>query len=184
MDRSQKPCDVESARELRQSGTPGHQDQPAVPYFEKFGPRHQGGPGRMRRLDQNLVLGGLGNHHEGAVSQRRDSGQGSLGKPCPVGTASPGLEPEILGAPEHFRCANLFRSKAVADLFAVSRNALEVQQRHEGFEARIRWSCGIDFSAHCASPGNFAFTRAAVPAMAAGSTADRQSASHLGHCPP
>ena len=76
------------------------------------------------------------------------------------------------------------RSKAVADLFAVSRNALEVQQRHEGFEARIGWSGGIDFSAHCASPGNFAFTRAVASAMAAGSTADRQSASHLGHRPP
>ena len=125
---------------LRQAGAPGHQDQPAVPDREELGPRHQGGPGRLRRLDQDLVLGGLGEHHEAAVAQRRDGGQGRVGKPRPVGPAGARLEPEILGAPEHLRCADLVRSQPMPDLSAIGRDALEMQQRHEGFEPRIGWS--------------------------------------------
>ena len=137
VDRSQKPGDVEPAGDVRQSGPAGHQDQSAVPDREKLGPRHQGGPGRLRRLDQDLVLGGLGDHHEPAVTQGRDGRQGRLGKPRPVGPVGSCLEPEILGAPEHLRCANFCCSQPVPDLSAISRNALEMQQRHEGFEPRI-----------------------------------------------
>ena len=44
------------------------QDEFAIPNGEKLGLRHQGGPGCQRRLDQDLVLGSLGNHHEAAVA--------------------------------------------------------------------------------------------------------------------
>ena len=74
VDRSQKPGDVESAGDVRQSRPAGHQDQPAAPDREQLVARHQSGPGRLRRLDQDLVLGGLGDHHEPAVTQRRDGG--------------------------------------------------------------------------------------------------------------
>ena len=116
-------------------------------------PRHQGGPGRLRRLDQDLVLAGLGEHQEAAVAQGRDGRQGRLGKPRPVGPVGARLEPEILGAPEHLRCADLVRSQPVPDLSAISRNALEMQQRHEGFEPRIGRSRAVGFSAHLRSPG-------------------------------
>ncbi len=39
------------------------------------------------------------------------------------------------------------------DLLAISGNALELQQRHEGFEPRIGWSRAIGVSAHLRSPG-------------------------------
>src|SRR5262249_29125410 len=45
------------------------------------------------------------------------------------------------------------RSKPMPDLFAISRNALEVQQRHEGFEPRIGWARAVGCSAHLRSPG-------------------------------
>ena len=153
VDRSQKPGDVEPAGDVRQSGPAGHQDQPAVPDREKLGPRHQGGPGRQRRLDQDLVLGGLGDHQEPAIAQGRDGGQGRLGKPRPVGPVGACLEPEILGAPEHLRYADLVRSQPMPDLSAISRNTLEMQQRHEGFEPRIGWSRAVGCSAHLRSPG-------------------------------
>jgi hypothetical protein len=153
VDGSQKPGDVEPAGDVRQSRPAGHQDQPAVPDREELVPRHQGGPGRLRRLHQHLVLGGLGDHHEAAVPQRRDGGQGRLGKPRPVGAVGSGLEPEILGAAEHLRCADLVRSQAVPELPAISCHTLEVQQRHEGFEPRIGRSSDVGFSAHLHSPG-------------------------------
>ena len=78
MDRSQKPGDVEPARDVRQSGPAGHQDQPAVPDREKLGPRHQGGPGRLRRLDQDLVLGGLGDHQNPPSRRAAMAGKGVL----------------------------------------------------------------------------------------------------------
>ncbi len=180
-----KPGDVEAARDLRQSGPAGHQDQSAVPDREKLGPRHQGGPGRQRRLDQNLVFGSLGDHQKPAIAQGRDGGQGRLGKPRPVGPVGSRLEPEILGAPEHLRCANLVCSQPMPDLSAISRNTLEMQQRHEGFEPRIGWCsrcrlrCSLAFSgARCR------LKRAAASATAAGLTVDRQSALHRGHRPP
>ena len=64
VDRPHEPGDVEAAGHLRQSGPARHQDQFAVPEREEFGLRHQDGPGRLRRLDQNLVLSRLGNDHE------------------------------------------------------------------------------------------------------------------------
>ena len=36
---------------------------------------------------------------------------------------------------------------------AIGRNALEVQQRHEGFEPRIGWSRAVGCDAHLRSPG-------------------------------
>jgi hypothetical protein len=39
------------------------------------------------------------------------------------------------------------------DLFAISGNALELQQRHEGFEPRIGWARAVGVSAHLRSPG-------------------------------
>ena len=38
-------------------------------------------------------------------------------------------------------------------LFAISGNALELQQRHEGFEPRISRSRAVGLSAHLRSPG-------------------------------
>jgi hypothetical protein len=38
----------------------------------------------------------------------------------------------------------------VPDLSGISRNALEMQQRHEGFEPRIGWSRAIGCVAHFA----------------------------------
>jgi hypothetical protein len=41
----------------------------------------------------------------------------------------------------------------VTDLIGISRNTLETQQRHEGFEPRIGWSRAVGISAHWRSPG-------------------------------
>ena len=90
-----------------------------------------------------------------------DGGQGRLRKPRPVGPVGSCLEPEILGAPEHLRCANLVCSQPMPDLSAISRNTLEMQQRHEGFEPRIGWSRAVGFSAHLRSPGLRRVRRAA-----------------------
>ncbi len=137
VDRSQKPCDVEPTGDVRQPDPAGHQDQFAVPDREELGPRHQGRPLRVRRPNQDLVFGGLGDQQEGAVAQGGDRRQGRPGQPRPVRPVGAGLEPEILGAPEHLRCANLVSSEPVPDLSGIGRNALEMQQRHEGFEPRI-----------------------------------------------
>ena len=139
----------------------------------KLGLRHHQWPGRQRRLDQNLVVGGFGDHQEPAVAQGRDGRQGRPGKPRPVGSVGAGFQSEVLGAPEHLRCANLGCSQAVPDLPAISRNALEMQQRHEGFEPRIG---AVGFCAHARSPGDVVFRRAAASATAAvGSTPDQQA---------
>src|SRR5262249_34444909 len=90
---------------------------------------------------------------DAGVAQRGERGRGYLGKPRPVGAVGSGLEPEILGAPEHLRCADLVRSQPVAELPAISCNTLEAQQRHEGFEPRIGWSRAVGCSAHLRSPG-------------------------------
>ena len=153
VDRSHKPGDVEAAGDLRQSGPARHQDQSAVPDREKLGPRHQSGPGRQWRLHQNLVLAGLGDHEESAIAQNCDGGQGRIGKPRPIGPVAFRLEPELLGAPEHLRCANLCCSEPMSDLFAISRDALQMQQRHERLEPRIGWCRAVCFSAHLRSPG-------------------------------
>ena len=135
------------------AGPAGHQNQPAVPDRGELGPRHQGRPLRLRRLDQNLVLAGLGEHEEPAIALGRDGGQRGLGKPRPIGPVGPCLESKTLGAPEHFRNADVGGSKPVTDLIGISRNALEAQQRHEGFEPRIGWSRAVGVSAHWRSPG-------------------------------
>jgi hypothetical protein len=41
----------------------------------------------------------------------------------------------------------------VPDLSAISRDTLEMQQRHEGFEPRIGEIRAVGFSAHSRSPG-------------------------------
>ena len=148
-----------SKRRVRsdKAGAPRHQDQAAVPDRLEFVARHQDGPGRLRRLDQDLVLAGLGEHQEAAVAQGRDGGQGRLGEPRPVGPARARLEPELLGAAEHFRCADSGRSKPMPDLFAIGGNALEAQQRHEGFEPRISRRGAVGFGAHARSPGLVVF---------------------------
>ena len=46
-----------------------------------------------------------------------------------------------------------FCSEPVPDLFAISRNALQVQQRNERLEPRIGWCGDVCFSAHLRSPG-------------------------------
>ena len=81
MNRSQKPGDVEPAADIRQSGAAGHQDQPAIPNRNKLFPRQQGGPGRQRGLDHDLVPPGLGNDQEPAIAERRDGGQGRVTEP-------------------------------------------------------------------------------------------------------
>jgi hypothetical protein len=45
------------------------------------------------------------------------------------------LETKILRTPEHVQNAKARRSQAMLDLIAISRDTLEVQQRHESFEA-------------------------------------------------
>ena len=120
-----EPSDVETAGNVRQSRPAGNQDQPAVPDRKKFSARHQSRPGCPRRLDQDFVLARFGDHHETAVTQGGDSGQGHFDKPRPLGAANPCLEPKILGAPEHLRCANSCCSQPMPDLFAVSRDTVE-----------------------------------------------------------
>ena len=107
VDRSQKPGDVEPAGDVRQSGPAGHQDQPAVPDRGQLVPRHQGRPGASGDWTRTLSSRGLGDQQEAAVAQRRDGRQGRSDKPRPVGSTGARLEPEILGAPEHLRCADL-----------------------------------------------------------------------------
>ena len=184
MDRPQKPGDVEPARDIRQSGAAGHQDQSAVPDGDQFVPRHHHGPGRQRRLHQNLVGVGLGNQEEPAIAQRRDRGQGRVGQPRPVGPIGPCLEPQFPGAPEHLRCANLVRSQPVRDLSGIGGNALEMQQRHKGRETRIARSRAVSFGAHGCSPGPGRIRRAAVPAAEAGRPTDRRSAQRRAPHPP
>ena len=153
VDCSQKPGDVEPAGDVRQRGPASHQNQPAVPDRGELGPRHQGRPLRLRRLDQNLVLAGLGEQEEPAIALGRDGGQRGLGKPGPIGPVGTSLESKTLGAPEHFRNADVGGSKPVTDLIGISRDALEAQQHHEGFEPRIGRSRAVGVSAHERSPG-------------------------------
>src|SRR5262249_28191146 len=97
-------------------------------------PRLKAGPGARRGLAQHLILGRLGDHHDPAIAQRRDRGQWRPDKPRPIGPIGPCLEPEIFGAPEHLRGANLVRSQPMPDLSGIGCNALEMQQRDEGLE--------------------------------------------------
>ena len=153
VDCPQKPGDVEPSRDVGQSGAAGHQDQPTVPDRGEFVPRHQHGSRRQRRLDQDLFLVGLGDQQEAAIAQRRDRRQRRAGKPRPVSPIGLGLESHIPGAPEHFRCANLVRSQPMRDLSGIGRNALEMQQCHEGLETWIDRSPAVRFGAHGCSPG-------------------------------
>jgi hypothetical protein len=162
MDRSQKPGDVEPAGDVRQSGPACHQDQFAVPDRGQLLPCHQNRPGRQRRLDEDLVCRGLGDQQEAAIIKRRDGRQRCAGKAQPVGSTGTRLEPEIPGAPEHFRCAHLVGAQPMPDLSGIGGNALEVQQHHEHFETGIGWSRRIGFDAHRCSPGRFCVRRAAA----------------------
>ena len=153
VDRCQEPGDVELPGDVRQSGTARHQDQTAVPDRQKLVLRHQDWPALQRRMDQDFLLASLGQQQETAIAQGGDGRQGCARKPRPVGPAHPGLESEILGAPEHLRCTNLVRSKLMRDLSGISRDALEMQQRHQHFETRIGRPCGAGFAAHWLSPG-------------------------------
>ena len=95
------------------------------------------------------------------------------------------LSPRFLGAPEHLRCANLGCSQPMPDLFAISRNTLQMQQCHERLRApdrlvsRCLFQCSLAFSgARCR------LKRAAASATAAGFPVDWQSALHRDHRPP
>src|SRR6516165_10014528 len=85
--------------------------------------------------------------------QSCDGRQWRLHKPGPIGSTRSCLEPEVLGAPEYLRCADLVVSQLVPDLSGISRNAMEMQQRHEGFEPRIDGSRAVVLCAHLRSPG-------------------------------
>src|SRR5262249_61742493 len=87
---------------------------------------------------------------EPAIGEGRDGRQRRPGKPRPIGPVGTCFKPEILGAAEHLRYADLVRSQPVPDLSRISRNALEMQQRYEGFESRIDWSRAVGCGAHFA----------------------------------
>jgi hypothetical protein len=69
---AQKPGDVETPRQLRQIGAPGHQNQATVPDRLEIVPGHQFGPRRLRRLHDDLVVADLAEQQESAVLQHRD----------------------------------------------------------------------------------------------------------------
>ena len=177
VDRAQEPGDVEAARDVRQAGPTGHRDQPAVPDRDELLARHEGGPG-LRRLDQHLVVGGLGQHHEAAIAQGRDGGEGSPREPRPFGPPGTRLQAEVSRAPDHLRCADLVRAQAVPELPAIGCHILQVQQHQEGLESRVGWSSGVGGGAHRRYSGTrgLAVRRVAARAAAAGSRPGRPSA--------
>ena len=138
VDRPHEPGDVEAAGHLRQSGAPGHPNQFAVPERKQFSLRHQDGPRRVRVLHQDLALPALAMTMNPPSRSAAIAGKGVFSRPRPVAPAGPRLEAEIFGAPEHFRCANLCCSEPMPDLLAVCRNALEMQERHQRLEPRVR----------------------------------------------
>ncbi len=183
VDRAQKPGDVEPARDV---------DSPARrvirtsrrPTPLRARPASSSRAERQRRLDQDLVLAWPWRAPEPAIAQDRDGRQRRPGKPRPVGPVGARLEPELLGAPEHLRCADLVGSEPMPDLSAIGRDALEMQQRHEGFEPRIDCALLSVAVLTCVLQGVVAVQAcAAGSATAAGSTADPRSASHHGHRP-
>ena len=137
VDRSQKPGDVETAGDVRQSRSAGHQDQAAVPQRDE-----------VRRASSRSVAASLAIEPEPCPrrpwqppeSRRRAAWRSQARVSLQAGASRPGrprLESEILGAPEHFRCANLVCTQPMPDLFTIRRYALQMQQRHERFEPRI-----------------------------------------------
>ena len=69
------------------------------------------------------------------------------------------------------------------DLLAISRNTLQMQQRHERLEPRIGW-CRVCWLT-CVSPGlDVASSVRLRQQRLLGSAVDQQSASHRGHRPP
>ena len=84
--------------------------------------------------------------------KRRDGGQRRSCKPRPVGPIGPCLEPEIFGAPDHLRCANLVCTQPVPDLSgdqpqrrgdAASSRVLRAQDR---LVSGCRSRCSLAFS--------------------------------------
>ena len=126
VDRAQEPADVEAA---------GESDNPARRVIRISSPSQTAiSSSRVINAgaapvgtDQDLVLGRPGQQHEAAIAQRCDGRQRRPGKPRPVGPNGACLQPEVLGAPEHFRCANLVGSQPMPDLLAIGRDALETQ---------------------------------------------------------
>ena len=94
------------------------------------------GRGDKRILNENLILAGFAEKEKTAVAQHRDAGQRRLGQPPPVRSIDPRLEPEFLGAAQHFGHANC-RAEAVADLLGIGADAVEPQQQDQSREPRL-----------------------------------------------
>ena len=103
----------------------------------KFGARQHFRARHRGALNQDLVVAHLAENEEAAVRERRDGGERRARKPVPFGLEGARLEPEFLGAAEHFRHAEAHRAEAVRYLAGVGGDAVKLQQHDERGEARI-----------------------------------------------
>src|SRR5215831_8869489 len=116
MDRAEEPGDVESAGQIGEGGPLCHQHDPAVPYGFELGPTHHGWSWRIGRLDDDLIVTGLAEDQEPAVTKNRKRRQRRIGEPRPLSRQGTSFEAEPLCATQHLRDADRRRPKLMTDL--------------------------------------------------------------------
>jgi hypothetical protein len=139
VDRAEKPCDVEPARQIGEGSPLRHQHEPAIPYDFELGPRHQGWSRGIRRLDDDLVLASLAEQQKAPVAQGGNSGQWRIGEPIPFGRQGAGFEAEPPRAPDHFRDADRPRSEMMTNLLGIDPDTLKTQRHDPSGKTRIRY---------------------------------------------
>jgi hypothetical protein len=137
VDGAKEPGDVEVAREVEQSGSAGHEDEPAVPDRLEFGPRHERGSRRRRRLHEHLVFARFGEEEKSAVLERGYRRQRSVGEARPRTRCRACLEPELFPQSQHFGNADGGAAEAMANLLGVGADAVEAHQRHQHDQSGI-----------------------------------------------
>jgi hypothetical protein len=78
-------------------------------------------------LNENLILADFADEEVGAVAQRSDSRQWRFDETPPIRLIASGFEAEFLGAPEHFRYAEVI-TETVAYLCGIGTYTVETQQ--------------------------------------------------------
>src|SRR4029077_16319380 len=134
---AKEPCDVESAREVRERCAAHHQDKAAVPQFFEFGAVQRFWARCRGALNEHPISPRIAEQEEPAVLECRDCRQRRLCEARPRRLDRAGLEPELLCTAQHLCDADSGRAQAVAQLRLLGSNAMNPQQHGKGEEPLV-----------------------------------------------
>ena len=124
-DRAKKPREIETPGQIGKASPRRDQEQTAVPFGlevllgHKLGLRGAGG------LNKGFFAVRLCDQQKAASLERRDAGQGRVDKPFPICVQDAGLEPQLLGEPQHAVEPNCPAAEPVLDLSRIGGDAVQ-----------------------------------------------------------